>query len=291
MKKLLVFTAAMFSLNAVMAQVRTIQLGGGGVGVNNSVLDKVTEIGTSVMEFTYDYAWATDTTDVSKVKKDVMLLQVGNDISKFFSYRKMQIDSLIQASTPDEIMANPNKYMGGESFAVYKNSPQEKLSYTDRIGIDWFYYEEEIPVQEWVMIEGEKEIEGYKCNRAECDFRGRKYIAWYSEEIPMGEGPWKFGGLPGLIMEVADSEGHYSFILTGIRNNVTRPITKLDVQFFKVGRDKFLSTKRKFDIDPIGQLQASGMKMTITTPDGQPNEKIMAPRELKYDYMERDVKY
>jgi GLPGLI family protein len=274
------------------AQSHAITIQRGGVGVNTSTPVRQKEIGKAGMEFIYDYRCLTDTADAASEKKDIMILQVSDGMSKFSSYRTMQIDSLISASTADQIMANPGKYVGGETFSVFKNYPSGKVTVTDKIATDWFMYEEDIPVQEWDIDDSiTKEILGYTCRRAECDFRGRKYIAWYSDEIPVSSGPWKFGGLPGFIMETCDTEGHYQFTLTGINSKATRPVTIPDVQFNKTVRDKFYSTKRKFDTDPVGYLSAiSGIRMVITTPDGSPNSEMMNPHELKYDYIERDYK-
>lgn len=81
------------------------------------------EIGVAVMEFMYDYSYLCDTTDVTSVVTDRMILQVGYGLSKFASYRAMQIDSLLRTSTADQIKANPARYVGGETFSVYKNYP------------------------------------------------------------------------------------------------------------------------------------------------------------------------
>ena len=56
-----------------------------------------------------------------------------------------------------------------------------------------------------------------------CQFRGRTYKAWYTMEIEIEEGPWKFHGLPGLIVEIADIWDHYHFTLIGMRReNINR---------------------------------------------------------------------
>jgi len=39
-------------------------------------------------------------------------------------------------------------------------------------------------------------VAGYVCQKATCLFRGRDYTAWFSNDIPISNGPWKFGGFP-----------------------------------------------------------------------------------------------
>ena len=59
---------------------------------------------------------------------------------------------------------------------------------------------------------------------AVSDFRGRTWIAWFASEIPISDGPWKFNGLPGLIMEVYDAKKHFHFSLVGIEQVDDEPI-------------------------------------------------------------------
>lgn len=63
----------------------------------------------------------------------------------------------------------------------------------------------------WEIIDEEKEILGYKCKGAKTSFRGRDYVAFFSETIGISDGPWKFNGLPGLILEVVEKNNRISF--------------------------------------------------------------------------------
>lgn len=49
-------------------------------------------------------------------------------------------------------------------------------------------------------------IAGHITYKAVCDYRGRRYEAWYTKDIPSDVGPWKFHGLPGLIIEIYDED-------------------------------------------------------------------------------------
>jgi GLPGLI family protein len=68
----------------------------------------------------------------------------------------------------------------------------------------------------WKISTETKKINGETCNRAETDFRGRKYIAWFKNDNLIKAGPWKFGGLPGIIFEVSDTSKIYSYSLENI---------------------------------------------------------------------------
>ena len=78
------------------------------------------------------------------------------------------------------------------------------------------YYAEEIPKQNWTIKFEIQEILGYICQKATCYFRGRDYVAWFAPDIPIRQGPWKLGGLPGLILKAHDTDSLYMFEATMI---------------------------------------------------------------------------
>lgn len=61
----------------------------------------------------------------------------------------------------------------------------------------------------WVKTEEIKSIGSFICKKASCFFRGVEYVAWYTEQINVPFGPWKFRGLNGMILEVYDVEKNY----------------------------------------------------------------------------------
>ena len=72
-------------------------------------------------------------------------------------------------------------------------------------------YEEKWRGQEWTLQEDTASFLGHQCQKAICRWRGRDYIAWFAPDIPISRGPWKFGGLPGLIMKIHDVDSLYVF--------------------------------------------------------------------------------
>lgn len=86
----------------------------------------------------------------------------------------------------------------------------------DAVSDDFYKYMETLPLQKWSIEEDTMHIIGYPCQKATCKWRGRQYTAWFAPDIPLSYGPYKFGGLPGLIMKVEDSKQRYLFQIKGI---------------------------------------------------------------------------
>lgn len=85
-------------------------------------------------------------------------------------------------------------------------------------GTRYYIVNDTIPTIKWKLSNKTKILDGYVCHKAIGVFRGRKYNVWFSSQIPLSLGPWKLGGLPGLIFEAIDSTGNVSFRLVSIKN-------------------------------------------------------------------------
>ncbi|HNY05748.1 MAG TPA: GLPGLI family protein [Candidatus Egerieousia sp.] len=217
--------------------------------------------------------------------EDLLLLQVGKNVSKCFSYKTFQKDSLIDVTPVDQVMANTEKFTGGATFNIYQNYPAGKLTYTSNIMTDFFLYTEPEPEIEWTLQPEKKDVIGYSCSRATCTFRGRNYEAWYTNEIPASLGPWKFRGLPGLILSIKDDSGIISFEATGLRK-CSHTITYKDAKYIKTNREKFNQQEMKFEKAPIDYMSTnSNVKITINNPDGSPSDMSQF-RNLKFNQLE-----
>lgn len=69
----------------------------------------------------------------------------------------------------------------------------------------------------WEISDEFKKIGSFSVQKATSTFRGRNYTAWFTTEIPIPIGPWKFHGLPGLILEVQDDEMGVQFLFSSIQ--------------------------------------------------------------------------
>lgn len=253
-------------------------------------------ISPETMEFVYDYSWCNDTTGVleDNFTTDRMLLQMGADgLSKFSSYKNLTVDSLLLNISQEQVAdaAKEGKLANGESMTIFKNYPAGRLTHTEKVCTDWFRYEEDMPQLEWELTDSTAYVLGYECRAAVCSFRGREWMAFYTEDIPLMEGPWKLHGLPGLIMKANDTAGHYSFECIGIKSKASRPISIYKVAYNTTDRSKFYDAKHRYDINPFAYYEAGGNgKITVSDLSGNPVPDAYDPIDLPFDYIERDWK-
>ncbi len=248
------------------------------------------------MEFVYDYRCCVDTTGSleDNISSDNMLLQIGPDgLSKFSSYKNLTVDSILMRSTQEQIAdaAMEGKLSNGEFMTIYKNYPAGRLTHTEKICQDWFRYDEDMPKLEWELTDSVTNVLGYECQSARCKFRGREWTVFYTEDIPLTDGPWKLQGLPGLIMKASDENGHYTFECIGIKSKADRPITIYKVPFNKTDRKGYYDAKHRYEINPYAYYEATtGGHITVTDMEGNPSLDAYDPIELPYDYLELDWK-
>ena len=120
----------------------------------------------------------------------------------------------------------------------YLNHPTGELIARLNIFDQSFNVTEDIPDFNWQVTEEKKVVAGYTCHQATGMHRGRKFTAWFTPQIPVNAGPWKFSGLPGLILEVNEDEGKYNWYCKNIKplkesnaQLITPPTEKHEVTF------------------------------------------------------------
>ena len=102
-------------------------------------------------------------------------------------------------------------------------------------------------------------VAGYDCQRATAVFGGRTWEAWFAREVPIPEGPYKFYGLPGLIVKVADIRGQFAFELIKLRQ-VPKPLPLglPEAGAKPVTKAEFTKGKMAYASSQTAQMLASG---------------------------------
>lgn len=289
-------TAIIILTTAVIVTATSAKITRRTLGIYESNVPETETLATGTMEFVYDYKWCFDTTEVKSESfdSDHMLLQIApGGLSKFSSLKNLTVDSILMSATQEQLTSAiiDGKLSNGEFMTIFKNYPEGKLTHTEKICTDRFRYSEDMPALDWELTDSTTTILGYECHSAVCRFRGRTWTAFYCEEIPVPEGPWKLCGLPGLIMKACDTHAHYSFECIGINSHVHRPVTIYKVPYNDTSRQKFYKTKHSWDSNPYGYFEAQGGgHVGVSDEAGNPMPNAYDPMELPYDYIETDLK-
>ena len=226
---------------------------------------------------------------------DEFILEVGSKVSKYYSkstdaYERVRSDSEANAAYQKSLKMPPEAGRGNRparhsTLVIYSNYPKSKRTIHDAIFFDYYIFEDDNLPQQWTVIaDSVKTILGYTCHKATCSYRGRNYEAWYAIDLPVNAGPWKFSGLPGLIMSVQDTKGHYTFEIKGLMK-AKEPIEYIEYPIRKYShtdRKTFLRTKAKsLQIGLVRYLEAN-------SPQGGNSDYKQTGGGAKYDLLERD---
>ena len=169
---------------------------------------------STILSVTYDVFYQ-KFEEESKKEKDLMRLDIGGHSSQFVS-----VISEFLAKNRSDVFAKKIKipYTDYTTLRdeVFKNTPNKGfMRFIHMPG--WVSCREKIEgLFDWQLQEGDSIVCEYTCQKAVTTFRGRTWTVWYTLDIPYSDGPWKFCGLPGLILHAYDSEGMFRFNCIGI---------------------------------------------------------------------------
>lgn len=208
--------------------------------------------------------------DSTKLDKVMTILDVTKEKSVYQDFTVPAQDSIIVAAVKEMERTKVWKdlmksiHMPKFSYKIEKTYPEMKLRYVDRISRNLFAYDENTKFN-W-KIEGEKQkIGDYNTQKATTEFGGRKWTAWFSTDIPFQDGPYKFYGLPGLIVKVEDDAKNYSWLLKGNKtiadyseqSEADKINAKygMDMAVKPIGKDKFEQAYNNYKADPLAEYR------------------------------------
>ncbi|MBT2621618.1 GLPGLI family protein [Chryseobacterium sp. ISL-6] len=215
-----------------------------------------------VNRFVYQVTMKSDAANKNDIKTENAYLDISQEKSLFYSENRVKRDSIMQKTfqSGGAIAFNRDQMEGlrtNINYSVEKDKKDQKTYFKDRLGRDMYSYEEDRPLN-WKISPETTKIGDYKVQKAETDFAGRKWTAWFTTDLPYQDGPYKFSGLPGLIVKVEDSQGDYSFDL--MKNYKIAELANLSQRgnIIKVKRKDFLKQQEKYRTDPMSFMTQGG---------------------------------
>ena len=173
-----------------------------------------------------------------------------------------------------------------------KGDPEGFPIFTDRNeGVVYFkvdYYspiqsyilKEKIPVINWSILSETRKIGTIQAIHAKGVFGGRTYNVWFTPDIPLPFGPNKFGGLPGLILEVYSEDGFVKYKFQSFESSTKDSVV---LEKPKSGKEITDEEFRNFVITGLLRVEASSTdRVKGTNDDPIPDYEI---EKNKYIYI------
>jgi GLPGLI family protein len=252
--------------------------------------------------FIYEYNYKPDST-ASDYEKTNMTLDINPDEVKFYSFEYAETDSLNK-------VRNFHTANWDENLPAIKRKKGTFKNFNYKLFTDFFVYET-TDKMDWKLSVETKKSGDYLLQKATTNFGGRKWTAWFSKEINLSEGPYKFRGLPGLIFEISDDKRNFSFSLINswklpktydtsdfIENfagqkaipTTEKIIKKMELEFFN---DPLRDMRENFNPNAEGEYRVYGVK--ITSKEQFKELTKMAQERMKKEYnpieIDKAVKY
>lgn len=232
---------------------------------------------------------------------DTMTLDIGRKVSRYYDAARMRRDSLftdfmrnkLNPSTIQSISVMKDGDMStldnkggttfdsttkGETAQLFKERRTGEIITIDRADNAPQKYKctETIPAQQWNISADTLTVLGYTCQKATTEFRGRSYEVWFSPDIPVNDGPWKFYGLPGLIMKVSDSENLFLFEIIGLEN-LNNPVE------ITMAQEDYAKASIK-DLEKLKKKQSGGTAVNVNG-----GNVIMIQKKNNKEYLSLEI--
>lgn len=214
----------------------------------------------------YTYNYQVDSSSISLRKITDMCLYIGSNYTKFehsSAYLKDSLKTAYQNLSHTEGAIKAMSQISGNSrtfytfYSVVKKRNSNSITLYETISKIPYMYEEAIDFKWQLVTNCDSMILGYKCNKATTNYAGRSYEAWYCSELPMSEGPYKFGGLPGLIITIKDSQNHHCFELSSIESiDYIKPIWHKNKDYKKIDNEEYIKAKEADINRLIGEMSS-----------------------------------
>ncbi|WP_160138726.1 GLPGLI family protein [Chryseobacterium sp. c4a] len=214
-------------------------------------------------EFSYLLQYKPNNLNPDYIIKELYSLQIADKRSFFSSENKLKFDSAFSAeyNKKSNVIDLSSIPTSRSNFLIIQTN--ENSQFYESIGMTLLYYNNPI-IHNWKLINETKIINSINCKKAEVNYKGRDWIAWYSTEIPFPYGPYKFSGLPGLIVKITDKTGDYDYeLVKAVSSSKLRgktiTINKARYQGAKLVTQKELSEARtNFRANAKRELESMG---------------------------------
>jgi len=232
-------------------------------------------------EYSFDYqivyqmTYQTDSNNVKSIKKEYLELLTNDNISLFRSIKAGRLDSAMYSELSKGNMLGPSVSVVMENYStitykILKEKANNRILTFDQPGnvTTSAFYVESLDKLDWEIKSDTATINGLKCQRADLNFGNRKWSAWFAVEVPINDGPYKFAGLPGLVVRIADNQKYWNFDMLSLNKIKKEVIINFDPKMTPIRMEKkdFFKSKRNYIDNSLQMDEAAGLIRGFSSP-------------------------
>lgn len=129
------------------------------------------------------------------------------------------------SNTQLEPSSNALATMSADANPLYKNIANDTYYEEAKVGNKLFLIKDKLPQINWIISKETKEIAGFPVLKATATLDDKyktKVNAWYAPKLSFKNGPEKFWGLPGIILELETEIKYNDYSKEGTRYLATK---------------------------------------------------------------------
>jgi GLPGLI family protein len=148
-----------------------------------------------------------------------------------------------KASKYEDLKEDNSDENGGYSwrsdeYVIYRNLEENRTYDLMRMLDKLYVIDDTTKYQNWKILNDMREIAGHICMNASWTdtTKNNKVVAWYALDLPISVGPERFGGLPGIILEINVNNGAMIISAESITETIGDTIIEKPVHKRKVNK-------------------------------------------------------
>lgn len=215
------------------------------------------------------------------IATETFVLDINDEKSMFRTLKEKEADSTFHATKRFSFVTTSFKDF--KSVSKNLNKKETKKFITNFQKLFTIKIDEELV---WIIEKETKKTLGMKAQKATTTYGGRNWVAWFTNDIPLQEGPYVFHGLPGLITEIKDHQNDYIFSLVQIKNSDGKLYEK--EKALPISWKQYEKLALDYYSDPTREINGKNSEGTVVMKwvdeqgnDLIPNFKEMNEREQK----------
>lgn len=207
-------------------------------------------------------------TDLNSSKLIVSMLLFNNDNAVFTYTKRSDIEEVTTSvdNSFNDYQINVNKVFSDTlENRIYFDKKQNTVI---RTALDFnskkkVYIKDSINVLEWEITSETKKINSFECIKATINSQGKRYTAWFTTDIPTSFGPFDFGQLLGLILELYSDDRQLFIAATKVTYPFEQEVLQPDADLEYISRSDYKDLTEKF-LDSIAESLEKKARRILT---------------------------